>query len=76
MRENGWAPNGITYNSLINTYAKVGLLEKAEDALLDMLSNGLAPTVISFNTVINACAKQRAPEKAEACVGCYEVPIL
>ncbi|KAJ3298104.1 hypothetical protein HDU79_000506 [Rhizoclosmatium sp. JEL0117] len=74
----GLLPNHITYNILIDAYAKAGdvenarkVLEEWNEAVQERNSNStkkrlVPPTTVTFNTLMSMCAKQNGtPEEAQ-----------
>ncbi|PKA58299.1 Pentatricopeptide repeat-containing protein [Apostasia shenzhenica] len=51
-----------TYNTLIDTYGKAGLLGDASNTFAHMLSEGIVPDRVTFNTMIHVCGNH----------GCFE----
>ncbi|XVF28732.1 hypothetical protein REPUB_Repub15cG0055200 [Reevesia pubescens] len=50
--------SSYTYNTLIDTYGKAGLLREASETFEMMLGEGVVPTTVTFNTMIHICGNQ------------------
>lgn len=62
------SPDSFSYNALLDTYARNGATEKAEELLEEVCGKGMASEV-SFRTLMKCWAKRRHPDagfKAEA----------
>jgi pentatricopeptide repeat domain-containing protein 1 len=63
MRKKGLKPNVVTFNSLIDGYAKKGDIEQARHWLVVMRKEGTKPNVIMFNTLTNRCVMKKTLKK-------------
>ncbi|KAI0493016.1 hypothetical protein KFK09_027292 [Dendrobium nobile] len=57
-----------TYNTLIDTYGKAGLLAEASDTFAQMLSQGIVPDTVTFNTIIHICGNHERFEEVVSLV--------
>lgn len=57
MREQGLAPNRVTYSALINACGRAGQLARAFQTLDEMCKTGIEPNVVTWTTLIDACGK-------------------
>lgn len=55
-----------TYNTLIDTYGKAGLLKEASETFLKMLQQGIKPTTVTFNTMIHICGNHGQLEEVSS----------
>jgi pentatricopeptide repeat protein len=60
----GGACNLVTYNTLIDTYARVGDMEKCSKMFADMCERGVDPDLITYSTVIKGYCVQGNLEEA------------
>lgn len=76
--EMGYAPRDqrsyslYTYNTLIDTYGKAGLLGEASNAFAQMLSQGIVPDTVTFNTMIHICGSHERFEEVGSLVEMME----
>ncbi|XP_020590639.1 pentatricopeptide repeat-containing protein At3g23020 [Phalaenopsis equestris] len=61
-----------TYNTLIDTYGKAGLLREASDTFAQMLSQGIVPDTVTFNTMIHICGSHERFEEVLSLVKMME----
>jgi pentatricopeptide repeat protein len=54
MIAEGILPNQNVFNTLINAYAKRGLVTEAMNILKEMTQQGVKPDMVSYSTVIGA----------------------
>jgi len=61
-------PDTVTYNTVIDSYARRGRAQEADKTLREMLLKAkVVPTVVSFNSVMNAWSKSDAEDGPERC---------
>lgn len=56
MTAAGVSQDVVSYNALMNAFAKAGKWERALETLETMEKSGLRPDLISFNTALDGCA--------------------
>lgn len=54
MRVKGVSPNEHTYSALIDGYGKLGMVEKAEAVLDEMIKASIKMNVVAYTSIINA----------------------
>jgi pentatricopeptide repeat protein len=64
MTNEGVKPNFVTYNSVMDAYAKSNDYEGALAWLEKMQRDGVAPNVVTYTTLINACGRAGRLEEA------------
>jgi pentatricopeptide repeat domain-containing protein 1 len=69
LQAEGCAANMVTYNILIDAYARTGQWARAAEVLGPIAAAGLTPEARTYNAVIAACGKAGQPSAA---VGVYE----
>merc|ERR550514_1772243 len=60
----GQSPNSVSYNIVIDAFAKANDSGGAEKWLSKMKEAGLSPSAVSYNAVIHACARAGDVERA------------
>ncbi|KAK6159066.1 hypothetical protein DH2020_006380 [Rehmannia glutinosa] len=64
MRENDLQPDLVTYNSLMDMYARAGDCWKAQEVLNGLLESDGKPDLVSYNTVIKGFCRQGLMQEA------------
>merc|ERR1719487_1898116 len=64
MSDGGACCNLVTYNALIDTYARVGDMDKCAKMFADMCERGVDPDLITYSTVIKGYCVQGNLEQA------------
>ncbi|OMO67874.1 hypothetical protein COLO4_29977 [Corchorus olitorius] len=64
IRESGLTPDLVTYNSLMDMYARAGECWKAEEILKGLQKSGGKPDIVSYNTVIKGFCRKGLMEEA------------
>ncbi|KAL0799248.1 hypothetical protein Bca101_054423 [Brassica carinata] len=60
-------PNGVTFNALIDAFAKEGKLFEAEELYKEMTRRCICPTIVTYNSLINGfCMHHRIDEGGQA----------
>jgi pentatricopeptide repeat protein len=57
MIKDGIQPNEVTYNAIIDAYAKNRQIEKASEVFDSMKKDGIQPDEVTFRTIIDCFAK-------------------
>jgi len=65
MLQKGITPSEVTFNCVINAYAKAKDLRKARECFEHMERIGMQPTLVAYNCVIKACVRQGSISEAE-----------
>lgn len=60
----GCAPNLVTYNIMIDAYARTGQWARAVEVLDSIARQGLIPEARTYNSIISACGKASQPAAA------------
>lgn len=64
MLDAGIEPSAASFSSIMDAYAKVSNVDRAEYWLTQMFRAGVAPEVVSYSAVINACGQAGQTERA------------
>jgi len=64
----GLTANKFTFGCIINAWAKVADVERADHWLQVMVSQGIQPNVVTYSSVLHACARSENLDKAESYV--------
>ncbi|KAK8955458.1 hypothetical protein KSP40_PGU017068 [Platanthera guangdongensis] len=64
MKINGYMPDLITYNALINCFCKFGMLHRAFGYLNEMGSSSLNPNIVTYSSFIDAFRREGMMQKA------------
>jgi len=65
MREAGIPPNIVTYNTVMNAFAKIGRLNEVEKFYVELMDEALIPDGYTYGALVQACARAKRPDLAE-----------
>jgi len=61
-------PNEITYNILVDMFAKREEVVHAMEVIQQMRRDGIAPSNVTYTSLLNACAESKRPDLADAVI--------